>query len=85
MKVQWLYPENRKCGISIYSHDYMRELKNKCTVIPQDISTVADKVEPLLIRKDSADLVHIQYETSFFLKKEEIFISDYYRKLRCRS
>jgi glycosyltransferase involved in cell wall biosynthesis len=78
MKVQWLYPENRKCGISIYSHDYMRELKNKCTVIPQDISTVADKVEPLLIRKDSADLVHIQYETSFFLKKGRDF---YFRLL----
>lgn len=67
MKVMWLFPENKRCGISIYSHDYIRELKNKCEVIPKDLSTVIDG--GLSVRKDCADLVHIQYETSFFLNK----------------
>lgn len=78
MKVLWFFQENRRCGISIYSHDYIRELKNKCVVIPKDISAVTDDVEPLLTGNDGADLVHIQYETSFFQKKGRDF---YFRLL----
>lgn len=77
MKVLWLFQENKKCGISIYSQDYIRELKNKCEVITKDLSAVMNDGEPLLKNKDSADLVHIQYETSFFLKKGR----DYYLRL----
>lgn len=73
MKVVWLFPENRRCGISIYSHDYIRELKNTCEVITKDISAVIDRVGPLIKKNDSANLVHIQYETSFFLKKGRDF------------
>lgn len=78
MKVVWLFPEKKRCGISIYSHDYINELKNKCEVIPKDLSAVIDGGEPLFTNKDSADLVHIQYETSFFLKKRR---DSYFRLL----
>ncbi len=69
MKVLWLFPEKKRCGISIYSHDYISELKNKCDVISRDLSAVTAGSEPLFTKNDDADLVHIQYETSFFLKK----------------
>jgi len=78
MKILWLFPENRRCGISIYSNDYIKELKSKCEIISKDISSVTDDTEALLTGNDYADLVHIQYETSFFMKKRRDF---YFRLL----
>lgn len=68
MKVMWLFPVNRRCGISIYSHDYINELNNKCEVITEDLSAIVNGKEPFLKGADKVDLVHVQYETSFFLK-----------------
>lgn len=68
MKILWIYPDKQKCGISIYSHDYIQELEKKCEIITADPDELME-LSVFLKKVENADLVHIQYETSFFIKK----------------
>lgn len=69
MKVLWLFPQSRKCGISIYSNNYIEQLKKKCEIITCTIDENINLKENLSAKTEIVDLIHIQYETSFFMNK----------------
>ncbi len=69
MKIAWLFPVNQRCGISFYSHEYVKALKNHITVDTFDIDKCLSTVKRSATIFNNYDCVHIQYETSFFLKK----------------
>ncbi len=67
MKVSWLYPTNRRCGIAVYSDAYITELTKTIDIAAYDVHSChsQDTLKPLR----ESDIVHLQYETSFFLKR----------------
>ncbi|HEX2956113.1 MAG TPA: hypothetical protein VHO70_04760, partial [Chitinispirillaceae bacterium] len=74
MIIGWLFPDRERCGIAIYSRNYCAALHNHCQIIPinSDCLLRGDKCCYEQLKK--CNIVHIQYETSFFFKKG----SDYY-------
>lgn len=77
MKIAWIYPIEKKCGISFYSNNYINELKKLILVDCYDIENIHLMLKSTPSLLDNYDLVHIQYETSlFYLNKK-----DYYRSL----
>lgn len=70
MRIAWIFPVHRKCGISFYAHEYVKALEGIGEV------TVCDSDECLVDMRHSAgqcndtDCIHIQYETSFFFKNK---------------
>jgi hypothetical protein len=68
MKIAWLFPVDQKCGISYYSHDYVNALAESTDVEIFDIYECLANIPSYSDRLNSFDIIHIQYETSFFLK-----------------
>ena len=68
MKVSWIFPINQKCGISFYSQEYAKALESVTEVTTIDIYNCLDDIESYTQKLNSFDIIHIQYETSFFLK-----------------
>ncbi len=68
MKVAWLYPLHERCGISLYSKEYVLALSPIIEIESFDILEVMRKPALFKERLNSCDALHIQYETSFFLK-----------------
>lgn len=77
MKIAWLFPVNQKCGISFYSHEYVTTLRQQITVDAFDIDECLNTLKRSANIFNNYDCVHIQYETSFFLKKN----NNRYKKL----
>jgi len=69
MKIAWLYPVKQKCGISFYSEEYVQALAQVIDVTVFDIDDFCGHPKHLAVKLNSFDCIHIQYETSFFLKK----------------
>ena len=69
MKIAWLFPVDQKCGISFYSQEYVNALKEFNEVETFDIYQCLDDIELYAKKLDSFDIIHIQYDTSFFLKE----------------
>ncbi|MBD3344852.1 MAG: hypothetical protein GF401_07295 [Chitinivibrionales bacterium] len=71
MKVGWVFPKNKRCGISFYSHKYIDVLEGLVDVVAVDISEIpADQNCFSLL--NSCDIVHIQYETSLFVRGKDV-------------
>ncbi len=68
MKVGWIFPRNRQCGISIYAHSYLAELSKLIAVEEYDISEVLSFSSVIINSLNSCDCIHLQYEISFFQK-----------------
>ena len=68
MKIAWIFPVNQKCGISFYSQEYVKALESFTEVKIFDTYKCLDDIESYTKKLNSFDLIHIQYETSFFLK-----------------
>jgi glycosyltransferase involved in cell wall biosynthesis len=83
MKIAWIFPVNKICGISFYSRSYVEALKPLIDIVcidPDDFNLNKDKTIDLL---KHCDLVHIQYETSFFLNGRKEFYSDLCASISC--
>lgn len=77
MKVGLVYPINLHCGISLYAEVLFNALREKIPVRqidPRWLLTDKNKLTDLLTE---CTLLHIQYETGFFLKHH----TDFYRLL----
>ncbi|MFP4680511.1 MAG: glycosyltransferase [Chitinispirillaceae bacterium] len=81
MRVAFISPQNHKCGISIYGARYAQELKK----LPLEIETA----DPEKVLADPAgfknslekfDIIHVQYEPSFFMKKKNDLFTDVFSK-----
>lgn len=75
MKAAWIFPINKRCGISFYSHAYCRALSagiNLQTVDPGDYLRRRSAMMDML---NDCDLVHIQYEPSLFMDGNRDFFA----------
>lgn len=68
MKIAWLFPVNQKCGISFYSLEYVKALGEFVEIETIDIQECLNSIKQYANRLNSFDIIHIQYETSLFLK-----------------
>ncbi len=68
MKIAWIFPVNQKCGISFYSREYVNALGTYIKVAVFDIDECLNKPKQSVKNLNRFDCIHIQYETSFFLK-----------------
>lgn len=67
MRAVWIYPLSERCGISFYSRKYVDALKKHATVDVLDIGECLKSIDKHLDMLNACDVVHLQYETSFFL------------------
>jgi hypothetical protein len=69
MKVAWIYPHEERCGIALYAERYTAALEKLLTVVRIDSrSLLHGDAEDLFKKINECDVVHLQYETSFFMK-----------------
>ena len=73
MRVAWIYPKTERCGISIHARNYIDSLKNHLDILEIDTDDFCSDSHQNTQLLDSADLVHLQYESSFFLKGRNDF------------
>jgi hypothetical protein len=69
MKIAWLFPVDQKCGISFYSQEYVNSLMEFVDVESFDIYKCLDDSKSYVTQLNSFDSIHFQYETSFFLNR----------------
>jgi glycosyltransferase involved in cell wall biosynthesis len=67
MKIAWIFPQNKLCGISFYSHAYVEALKPLVDIVCIDPDDFRLHKKSIINHITQCSLVHIQYETSFFL------------------
>jgi hypothetical protein len=77
MIIGWLYPDRERCGIAIYSRNYCNALNNYCQIVTINSDQLLNGDWHLYEQLEKCDCVHIQYETSFFLKNR----SDHYFRI----
>jgi len=76
MKIAWIFPQNKLCGISLYSQKYVKALRLNVPVECLGPLDYCNNKKALLEAIKSCQICHIQYETSFFLlKNKDFFLS----------
>lgn len=73
MKIAWIFPQNKLCGISFYSQKYVQALRRSITIECLNPLDYVNNKKAFLKSIQSCDVCHIQYETSFFLLKNKDF------------
>lgn len=71
MKIAWLFPVEQKCGISFYSQEYIHSLKEFNKIETFDVYSCLQDINSSAKRLNAFDIIHIQYETSFFLNRNK--------------
>jgi glycosyltransferase involved in cell wall biosynthesis len=66
MKVGFIFPVNRRCGISVYAHGCVHALSRLVSVEQLDAEECALRPARPRAIIDNCDIVHIQYETSLY-------------------
>jgi glycosyltransferase involved in cell wall biosynthesis len=77
MKIAWIYPHRNRCGIALYAERYCEALNKRVEILPLDPANIFCKLSDLIVQVNRCDLVHIQYETSFFMSGN----ADWYKRL----
>ncbi len=71
MRVSFVYPKDKQCGISVYGTRYLRALKQLPLEIDEiDTESFQNSVNECISMCSEADIVHIQYEPGFFSKMD---------------
>ncbi len=68
MVIGWLFPDRERCGIAIYSRNYCSALNIHCQILTVNSDHLLDGSSYPYEQLEQCDCIHIQYETSFFLK-----------------
>lgn len=71
MNVAWIFPALKRCGITFYSYDYVKALSDAVSVSIFDTDECLKQAPAIGDTLNRFDCIHIQYETSFFLKKNK--------------
>lgn len=74
--VGWVYPRNRRCGISLYAAKFLSALNLFVKVQEVDPVDIQERPWQMLEKLNSCSLVHIQYEPSLFLSGR----NDFYKR-----
>ncbi|HEX7511347.1 MAG TPA: glycosyltransferase [Chitinivibrionales bacterium] len=77
MKIAWIFPQNKRCGISMYSHAFVQALEPHAEILCIDPEEICKKPQTIGKITGQCRLAHIQYETAFFMKNG----IDHYREL----
>ncbi len=70
-KIGWVYPRNRRCGISFYSRKYIHALEKLVPVVEIDPNDLLSEPEQIARILSSCSLIHVQYEPSFFFSQKK--------------
>jgi glycosyltransferase involved in cell wall biosynthesis len=70
MKIAWIYPDREKDGISIYSRRYVECLRRFADIKTFNIDKLSAQQINEIVR-GGFDIIHVQYEPSFFLNKRK--------------
>ncbi|MBD3421118.1 MAG: hypothetical protein GF398_13460 [Chitinivibrionales bacterium] len=82
LKIGWLYPVNRPCGIAYYARKYVAALQEMVELEHVDLDELAGDWCASCARLNRCDIVHIQYETAFFLNKRKDWFPRLCRHIR---
>jgi glycosyltransferase involved in cell wall biosynthesis len=77
VKIAWIFPQTERCGIALYSQSYLKHLDAKAAIERFDPHAFINDRKSFLSKINACDIVHIQYETSFFLNRN----TDFYPRL----
>jgi glycosyltransferase involved in cell wall biosynthesis len=83
MKIAWIFPQKKMCGISFYSHAYVEALKPFVDVICIDPEDFINKKNDTTALLRQCRLAHIQYETSLFFFNQKDFYSELCPVIEC--
>lgn len=64
--VGWIFPKKEKCGISIYSKNYVSYLNELTKINHIDPRLWISNRDQFIKKVNYNDIIHIQYETSFY-------------------
>lgn len=67
MHTAWIYPVGKRCGISFYAQEYIKYVQKFVPVTSCDIAQCLASPHRCSDTINTCDLVHVHYETSFFL------------------
>jgi len=76
MKIAWIAPINKKCGISYYAENFYNELSKYIELIRLDPYDFIKNKKAFVENINKCDLVHIQYETSLFVEKQKNYYNE---------
>jgi hypothetical protein len=82
MVAGWLFPDRERCGIAIYSRNYISALQKHCSIKSVNSDQWLGNQRKCSDTLNSCDLIHIQYETSFFSKSNRDFYTAIVRALK---
>lgn len=68
MNIVWIYPQTAHCGIAMYGDNYVAALKKRATIEVVSPDDILRSDAQSLYAISIADIIHLQYETSFFVK-----------------
>jgi glycosyltransferase involved in cell wall biosynthesis len=78
----WIFPNRERCGIAIYSRNYIAALEKLCTIKVVDSDSWLKESAKCQQVLDDCDVVHIQYETSFFSQRHHNFYLKIIKQLK---
>ncbi|NLE02626.1 MAG: hypothetical protein GX640_22405, partial [Fibrobacter sp.] len=81
MKVLWVFPDKELCGISIYSKDYCNSLSSHISIYTVDPSDYIDNRDSFFRIVNISDIVHIQYDTTFYYNNNFNYFSKLARSI----
>lgn len=79
MTIAWISPFSERCGIADYSRQYVEALRKRCDVACFEPTDFRGRSSAAFASMNRCDLVHVQYESSFFSRGN----GEYYGSL-CR-
>jgi hypothetical protein len=80
MKIGWLYPLSRRCGITFYGNAYSAALEPLVEIVRVDSDKAIADCTGAARTLNACDIVHVQYEPSLFFLNNH----DRYNKLLSR-
>jgi hypothetical protein len=82
MKIAWIFPLDRRDGISIYGRQYAAALGQSAEVVCADPLEFLQDKKAFCAKLGPCALVHIQYETSLFTSEGRDFYEELCRTVR---
>jgi glycosyltransferase involved in cell wall biosynthesis len=84
MKIGWIAPLNRRCGIAFYAKKYATAISRYVELVRADPEEFVENKKKFLNKISSCDVAHLQYEPSFFLHRKRDFYPALCRAIGCK-
>jgi glycosyltransferase involved in cell wall biosynthesis len=84
MKIAWIVPRKRQCGICLYAAKYETALAGAVTLITCDPEEFVRDRTSFAAKIRGCDCAHIQYESSFYFARGRDFYPSMCRAIPCK-